>query len=219
MLLGTTALFAAEQTNRAARVLAETPGLVTLADDDGGRVEIFRHGQAARNLTFHGGAVIKQPIVEMIFLGDWKTPAAASRKADLQRHVEQIGTSESFQAMTAYGIRTTGILVSSRELDSSGVLNDLRIQSAINGGMSDGSLPLRDENVIRVIFLAPTLRSILRDHASGRDYHSYHSHVNLQDVNVRYVVVPYDADSASMSEAARQSLLRAIINPDGDGWY
>lgn len=219
MVAGTAALYAADAPNRAARVLADTPGLTTLADDDGGRVEIFRHGDATRTLTYHGGAVVKEPMVEMIFLGDWSAPSLAARKADLQKRVAQISTSERFQATSIYGIRTSGILVSTRQIEASGVLNDLRIQSKINAGMTDGSLPLRDENLIRVVFLAPGLRSILRDHAAGRDFHSYHSHVNLQDVNVRYVVVPYDQDAARMSEAAFQSFLHAIVNPDGDGWY
>ena len=108
MLLVTPLMAGAEEPNRAARVLAETPGLITLSDDDGGRVEVFRHGGAARELTFHGGAVVKEPIVEMIFLGDWTAPSAAARKADLQRRVGQISTSDSFQATSAYGVRTSG---------------------------------------------------------------------------------------------------------------
>src|ERR1700756_5723036 len=115
-LLVTPLMAAKDEPNRAARVLAETPGLITLADDDGGRVEVFRHGAAARQLTFHGGAVIREPLVEMIFLGDWSTPPAARRKAELQREVARISTSEAFQSAAAYGVRTTGLLLSSRDL-------------------------------------------------------------------------------------------------------
>ena len=219
MLLSTSLLAATDGPNRAARVLAETPGLRTLSDDDGGRVEAFRHGDSARELTFHGGAVVKEPIVEMIFLGDWTAPSSAARKAGLLRRVGQISTSDSFQATSAYGVRTSGLLLSSRDIAASGTLNDLRIQAKIDAGLADGSLPLRDENVIRLIFLAPGLQSVLKLSAGGRDYHSYHSHVQLQDINVRYVVVPYDQDLGRMADAARQSFLRAVVNPDGDGWY
>jgi hypothetical protein len=221
LMLLVTPLMAAtkDEPNRAARVLAETPGLITLADDDGGRVEVFRHGAAARQLTFHGGAVVKEPVVLMIFLGDWSTPSAAKRKADLQRQVGQISTSESFQSASAYGVRTTGLLLSSRDIAAGGSLNDLRIQSKIDAGMTDGSLSQRDENVIHLVFLSPALQSVLSSSVAGRDYHSYHSHVQLQDINVRYVVVPYDQDLGRMSEAAKQSFVRAVVNPDGDGWY
>ncbi len=218
-LLVTPLMAAKDQPNHAARVLADTPGLVTLADDDGGRVEVFRHGGASRELTFHGGAVIQDPMVEMIFLGDWTTPAAAARKAGLERQVARISSSESFQSVGAYGIRTSGLLLTSRTLPANGTLNDLRIQAKLDGGMTDGSLPGRDESLIRLIFLAPGLHSALRSSIPGRDYHSYHSHVQLQDVNVRYVVVPFDASADRMAEAATQSLLRAVVNPDGDGWY
>jgi len=219
LLLVTPLIAAKDQQNHAARVLADTPGLITLADDDGGRVEVFRHGGAARELTFHGGAVIKEPVVEMIFLGDWTAPSAAARRTELQRQVARISTSESFQSIAAYGVRTSGLLLTNRALPADGTVNDLRIQARLDAGMSDGSLPLRDENVIRLIFLAPALRSVLRSSLPGRDYHAYHSHVNLQDINVRYVVVPFDDDAERMGEAAKQSLLRAVLNPDGDGWY
>jgi hypothetical protein len=43
--------------------------------------------------------------------------------------------------------------------------------------------------------------------------------VQIDEVNVRYAVIPFDHDLNRISEAARQSLLSAIINPDGDGWY
>src|SRR6266849_3139152 len=92
-LLVTPLLAGTEEPNRAARVLAETPGLITLSDDDGGRVEVFRHGGALRELTFHGGSVIKEPMIEMIFLGDWTTPSAMARKSELQRQVSRISTS------------------------------------------------------------------------------------------------------------------------------
>ncbi len=219
MLLATSLLAATDGPNRAARVLAETPGLRTLSDDDGGRVEAFTHGDATRELTFHGGAVVKEPVVEMIFLGDWTASSSATRKAALLRRVGQIGTSDAFQATSAYGVRTSGLLLSSRDVAASGTLNNLRIQAKIDAGLADGSLPLRDENVVHLILLAPGLQSVLGSSAGGRDYHSYHAHVQLQDINVRYVVVPYDQDLGRMADAARQSFLRAVVNPDGDGWY
>jgi hypothetical protein len=218
-LLVTPLMAAKEEPNRAARVLAETPGLITLADDDGGRVEVFRLGGVPRERSFHGGAVIREPMIEMIFLGDWTAPAAAARKSELERQVAQISTSESFQATARYGVRTTGLLLSSRDLAASGKVNDLRIQAKLDAGMTDGSLPLRDENVVHLIFLAPALQSVLSASLAGRDYQSYHSHVQLQDINVRYVVIPYDQDLERMFNAAQQSFLRAVVNPDGDAWY
>src|SRR5258708_30571508 len=115
-LLVTPLLAGTEEPNRAARVLAETPGLITLSVNDGGRVEVFRHGGAARDLTFHGGAVVKEPVVEMIFLGDWSSAAAAARQAHLQRRVAQINSSGTVPATSAYGVCTSRLLLSSRAI-------------------------------------------------------------------------------------------------------
>ena len=98
-------------------------------------------------------------------------------------------------------------------------MNDLHIQAALDRAMSDGTLPMRDERVVDVVFLAPGVQSTLGGHRPQRDYDSYHSHFNAHDTDVRYVVVPFNQDAAMMKAAAAQSIVRAIINPDGDGWY
>ena len=61
--------------------------------------------------------------------------------------------------------------------------------------------------------------STFGEKTAGTDYASYHSHFHSHDVNVRYVVVPFHEDANVMNQAAAASLIRAIINPDGDGWY
>ena len=219
-LLGATASVAAPASqDRAARVLAATPGLLTLGDDDGGRVEIFRHGQPSRALTYHGGEVVRDPSIQLVFLGDWSAPSASARKAELRQRVEQISSSDSFQSLAARDVRTTGMLVSTSDVEASGRLNDLRVQSRIDAAMTAGSLPLRDENAIHLIFLAPGLKSTLSNHAAGSDYSAYHSHVQIHDMNVRYAVIPFEENLDRQSAAARETLLRAILNPDGDGWY
>ena len=218
-LAGATAFASTRSEDRASHVLAPTPGLITLADDDGGRVEVFRSGRAARTLTYHGGAVVRDPNVQIVFLGDWSSPFAAARRIELQQSVERISNSPSFQSASAYGVRTAGLLVSARDLAAAGSLNDLRIQSRIDAAMTAGTLPLRDDNAIHLVFLAPRLNSTLGNRAGGRDYLSYHSHVQIHEVNVRYAVVPFDESLERSVEAALQSLLSAIINPDGDGWY
>jgi len=116
-------------------------------------------------------------------------------------------------------VHTSGLLVSARDIAATGKLNDLHIHSRIDAAMTAGILPLRDDNAIHLIFLAPGLNFTLGNHAAGSDYHSYHSHVQINEVNVRYVVIPFDQDLKRISEATRESFLRAILNPDGDGWY
>src|SRR5260370_37037221 len=157
VLLGTSVIATADEPNRAARVLADTRGLVPRSDDEGGRVEVYRHGAASRQLTFHGGAVVREPILEIDFLGDWTAPSASTSKADLRQRTEQISASEAFQATAAYGIRTSGLLISSRNVAAEWKLNALRIQAKIDAGMATGSLSNCDANFTHLIFLVPDL--------------------------------------------------------------
>ena len=209
--LMTVTLASADEQPRHTRILADKPGLVTVFDNDGGKVEIFRHGEADRALEFHGGAVIHDPLVQLVFLGSrWHAPELAATKNALRSQLDRVALPD--------GIRPAA-MAGSVDIDAAGSMNDLRIQSALDRAMRDGALPMRDERVVYVVFVAPDVESTLGDHRPQRDYDSYHSHFNAHDVDVRYVVVPFSRDAAAMRTAAAKSVVRAIINPEGDGWY
>jgi len=209
--LMTFTLASAEEQPRHARILADKPGLATAFDDDGGKVEIFLHGEAGRTLEFHGGAVMHEPLMQVVFLGArWQQPELAGLKRNLQSHLERLAMPEGIHPAAAVG---------ARDIDAPGTMNDLAIQAALDRAINDGALPLRDERVVVVVFLAPDVHSTLGHHRPQRDYDSYHSHFNAHDTDVRYVVVPFNDDATTMKAAAATSTVRAIINPDGDGWY
>jgi len=207
----------AQPPQRVPRILEDKPGLVAVLDDDGGRVETFRRSDAPRELEFHGGAVIHEPLAHVVFLGDWS--AKPSLISELQRRIERLADSEQFRQIGAAGVRRPLALAGSRTLTAPKQINDLRIQAALADALHDGKLALRDENVIYVVFVAPGSDATLGGHEALRDFESYHSHFHAEDTNVRYVVVPFSGDLAAMTEVASKSLVRAIINPDGDGWY
>lgn len=197
----------AQEEPKQPRILVEKPGLVTVFDDDGGRVETYRRGEANRSIEFHGGAVIHAPIIQLLFLGTQWNDAA---KRALQQQIEKLAMPEKV---------SPAVIAGARVIAAPSSVNDLQIQSAIDRAMRDGALPLRDENVIYLIFLGADVKSTLGDHRPARDYDSYHSHFNAHDTNIRYVVVPFDESAAAMNAAAAKSVVRAVINPDGDGWY
>ena len=218
-LIATSAALAAPP-QREAKILVEKPGLAIAMDDDGGRVEIYHRSHAAREIEFHDGAIVREPLVELLFVGSlWETPQMKTRAESLRRAIDHLSASDAFNATHDRGVKTTALPITTRFLEGGVKMNDLHLQVLIDKAMSKGSLPSRDENTIYVLFLAPDIESSLGDHHAGSDYASYHSHFHTQDVNVRYVVVPFDTDNKSMSDAAGVSLIRAILNPDGDGWY
>jgi hypothetical protein len=189
------------------RILVDKPGLSALTDDDDGRVEVYRRGESDRALEFHGGATIHQPIIQLVFLGtNWSDDA----KRALQAKLEKVTMPDNVQP---------AVIAGARQIEAPQSVNDLKIQSVIDRAMRDGVLPMRDDNAIYIIFLGSNMQSTLGDHKPAHDYDSYHSHFNAHDTNVRYVVVPFDENAAAMGTAAAKSTLRAVINPDGDGWY
>ena len=219
-LIAASSMLAAPAAEREAKILAEKPGLVVASDDDGGRVELYHRSHAARELEFHGGPVVREPLVEVVFVGEsWLAPKLQSRAAALRAAVDHVSATDAFIGTRDRGVKATGLPITTRHLTGSAKMNDLHVQGMIDKAMHAGSLPSRDESTIYLIFLAPEIDSTLGDRHPVADYASYHSHFHTQDVNVRYVVVPYDADAKVMSDAAAASLIRAIVNPDGDAWY
>jgi hypothetical protein len=219
-LIAASSAIAAPHAEREAKILVEKPGLVVASDDDGGRVELYQRSHAAPEVEFHGGAVVRDPVVEILFVGDsWSKPELQARAAALRGAVDHVNATDAFIGTHERGVRASSLAITTRRLAGSAKMNDLHLQSAIDKAMQSGSLPSRDENTVYILFLAPDIASTLGDRRAGTDYASYHSHFHAQDVNVRYVVVPFDADAKSMGDAAAASLIRAIVNPDGDGWY
>lgn len=200
---------------RAPRILVEKPGLVTTLDNDGGRVELYARSHAARTLEFHGGAVVREPVVELLFVGTWEK----SRADVLRQAADHISATDEFQSTHERGVKATALPITARSLAGREKMNDLDVQSMIDRAIENGSLPSRSDDTIYVLFLSPEISSTLGEKNAGSDYASYHSHFHSHDVNVRYVVVPFHEDTNVMNQAATASLIRAIINPDGDGWY
>ena len=94
----------------------------------------------------------------------------------------------------------------------------LNVNVIVSLGAVGAQAARKASTTIPVVFVG-AIDSTLGDRHPAADYASYHSHFHTQDVNVRYVVVPFDADAKAMSDAAAASLIRAIVNPDGDAWY
>jgi hypothetical protein len=193
MILIASAIFAQpERPRRAARRV--------LADDDDGRVEAWRRGDAVAEAA--GENSIRQPLLQLIFAGaGWQSSA----RAEMTEALSRIAMPD--------GVKPAAIIGSS-DLAVAESVNDLAIQSEIERAMRDGSLPARDENVIYVVLLAPRVRSTLGAFSPGADYDSYHSHLHMHETNVRYVVVPWHENAALHREAAMNSTVRAVLNPD-----
>lgn len=97
-------------------------------DDDGGRVHVYRGGEAVGDVLFHGGPVVEDPSIHVLFAGTWmeqdqRSALLAVRRTDHHQNVRDLDR---------YGVRTFGFRVDSQNLPMpGGEVLDLDIQRAL----------------------------------------------------------------------------------------
>jgi hypothetical protein len=185
-----------------------------IRDEDGGRVRVFRGGEALGGALFHGGAVVEDPSIHVVFVGNgWNDE---SKRAILQK-ARAINRDAGFEGMAKYGVRTFGMRVSSTQIAGAGKdLGDLDVQRLLANAVESGRIQHVDENTIYLVALAPDVDASV---ASSRDWLSYHSEFHPTELPMRYVVVRTNLEPGRMSEAINASVYRALANPAGNGWF
>jgi len=184
-----------------------------ILDDDGGRVQVYRGGDATGEILFHGGEVLTDPSIHLLFAGNW--PEADRRPAlDDTGHLDR---DEKVRGLDRYGVRNFGFRIESQTLPmAGGELTDLDIQRALADEVEAGRIQHVDPNAVYVIMLDPTMQLAV---GGSRDWLSYHSQFHPTEVPMRYVVVRNGLDPAAMQAALHASIARTLVNPAGDGWY
>ena len=182
-------------------------------DDDGGRVHLYRGGEAVGDVLFHGGAVLEDPSIRVLFAGTWtddekRAALAAARRIDGEQRVRELDR---------YGVRTFGFRVASQTLSMpGGDLIDLDVQRALAGEVEAGRIQHVDPDAIYVVLLDRSMQASI---GGARNWVSYHSQFHPTELPMRYVVVRGGLDRAALQDAMRASISRALVNPEGDGWY
>jgi hypothetical protein len=216
-------------------VLEPAPAGTVVFDDDGGRVQIVpRRAAPPSEVSYHGGPVITGGTIQAIFLGSaWRDAGPRGRESQALEALVGRGLSEigEIGAIGASGAARSSDGLEARELTglaledpldplaAGGSISDLEIQARIDAIASGGERGPLDLHAVYVVFLAPGLRSTLGVSSSEHDFAAYHNHFHAAAGVVRYVVVPYDGELARWLENARRSLVQALVNPEGNGWY
>ncbi len=193
-------------------------------DNDGGRVHVYRGGQAVADVLFHGGPVIEDPRIEVLFVGDHWTDAA---RGAVLRNARSISTDARFQELARYGVGTFGMAVDTRIVprivmrsvsigSASAEMNDLDVQRALASAIESGRIQQQDENVVYLVMLDPTINAAVGE---TRDWQSYHSQFHPTDLAMSYTVVRGGLDENTLREAMYAGVARTLINPAGNGWY
>lgn len=182
-------------------------------DDDGGLVHVYRGGEAIGDILFHGGVVVEDPSIHVLFAGTWSD----SQKRAVMAAARRIDGDERVRNLDRYGVRTFGFRVASQALPlQGGEIMDLDIQRALLGEVESGRIQHVDPDAVYVVMLDPSMDPSL---SGTRDWLSYHSQFHPTELPMRYVVVRGTLDPSAQSEAMRASLSRALVNPAGNGWF
>ncbi|MBV8517410.1 MAG: hypothetical protein JO197_08410 [Acidobacteria bacterium] len=186
-----------------------------IGDEDGGRVRVYRGGAVlGDDALFHGGVVVEDPSVVIVFAGDrWD----AAHRAAVQRAVRSMSADAGFRDLDRYGVRTFGLRVNAVQLPEAGRdLSELDVQRLLANAVEDGRIQHVDENAIYLVMLDPAMDASI---ASDRDWRSYHSEFHPTDLAMRYVVARGGLDEAALGDAIHASVYRALVNPAGNGWF
>ncbi|MEO8034373.1 MAG: hypothetical protein ABI837_08055, partial [Acidobacteriota bacterium] len=185
-----------------------------IRDEDGGRVRVYRSGEFLGDALFHGGEVVEDPSINVVFAGDhWN----AAQRWSVLKTVRDMSSDAGFQQLDRYGVRTFGLRVNSLQLAWAGKdMTDLDVQRLLNTAVEEGRIQHVDENAIWLVVLDRETEASI---ASNRDWLSYHSQFHPTDLAMRYVVVRGKLDGAQLRDAIDASVYRALVNPAGNGWF
>jgi hypothetical protein len=191
-------------------------------DDDGGKAQIVPRGPAATAATakkYHGGAVMKSIQQVTIFLGEgWAKNDVRVREAALGDLLVNNGGLAA--ALEAQKIKTSPATPTADDFSAVNEVNDLAIQRKLAQMLDDKAIPPPTASTIYVVYLGPGVNSTLGGLKGGVNYAAYHNIVHLNAGEVRYVVVPFDADTANQRTAASRAFTEAGENPHLiDGWF
>lgn len=156
-----------------------------------------------------------------IFLGSgWGDPETRLRESALSDLLSDQVSAQAAE-MRQHNIASLRAVPSQEDFSdlSKAPINDLFIQGKLSELLQNKAIPVPNPTAIYVVFLGPGVCSTLGGLKAGEGYSAYHNFVNLDDGEVRYVVVPFHEDFALQTAAASRAFAEAALNPNGTGWF
>lgn len=182
-------------------------------DDDGGKAQIVPKGLAAASAKkYHGGAIMKSVQQVSVFLGEgWAKNDVRSRQAGLSDLL--VNNSALVTALASQKIRTSQAAPVADDFSAVNGVNDLDIQRKLGEMLDNKAIPAPTASTIYVVYLGPGVSSTLGGLKGGIEYAAYHNVVHVEAGEVRYVVVPFEAETTTHRAAASRAFAEACENP------
>jgi len=199
-------------------------------DDDGGRVFLITRGRNKElaTLEFHGGEVINQPRQVSIFLGNgWTQAGIRAREAGLSDMLAGLEGSVEGTELTRHGVSKPDQPAlqfeepwqSEQAGDVEPVISDLQVQQVLSALIENRGIVHPDEKVVFAIFLSPELKSTIGGLLGRKHYVAYHNFFHIDGAEVTYMVMPFEPNQKAARSIATDALVRAVLNPSGNGWF
>jgi hypothetical protein len=194
-------------------------------DDDGGRVQIVPLlPEAPHSLRYHCGPLLLKPRIVPVLLGAaWQHADQQERIATLSRGLEALTRTGDFRELEEYGVAAAAVPVLSpvevTGLTTEAQVSDLEIQHHLDQLISRSGPTVSAGETLYVVFVGPLTTSLLGNKVGGSEYLAYHNHFHGSRGVVRYVVASHQDSLEQMMGAVHSSVMNAILNPEGDGWY
>lgn len=197
-------------------------------------------GAPVPHLQNHGGPVIGSVEVVPIYWGaEWASNINAPLASQLDKFFDFIVTSSYMDLLHEYSTATTQIQ-HGRRLTSAHVsksepgtvtpsgrqVTNAQVQTALQGWITDYTVPATTVNTLYFIFLPPNVVSISFETQScaAKGFCGYHDHIG----KIYYAVIPYANCPGcvfpgqfldTLTEVASHELAEAITDPELSAWW
>jgi hypothetical protein len=193
-------------------------------------------------IAYHGGAVMAQPNVYVIWYGNWNqannTDTAAGQQI-VRDFLHAVGGSPYFAINTLYSTNSTlinGAVTFAGETTDSGSqgtkLSDATVQAIVNRAITNSSLPKDTAGVYFVL----TSSDVTESSGFCKSYCGWHTHATLATADIKYSFVGNSAKCLSACAAQTNSpnsnagvdgmvsvvaheLEETTTDPDLNAWY
>jgi hypothetical protein len=193
------------------------------------------------SVTYHGGPLLHNPGIEVIYYGSqWRTdPTLAAQASQINTFLQTIAASEYLGMLAEYAVGKGTLLDSAVDnATASSTTDDTVLQKGLVADINSGLVHFPDLNRVYFIFTPPgtevtfTSNGVL--HTSGTEpnlphFAAYHAAVLAKPKNVYSAIIPYPggvngsaggiAIFDQLTIAASHELAEAATDPDtANGW-
>ena len=186
---------------------------VPFHDDDDHRIQIVPGDTARMRYRHHGGDLLCKPRQYDVFVGtEWKTSAPA--RNTLSQVTARIDAAGLCRAQAQAPVPT--VAEYSENVDSK--FSDLRVQALLNSMIDSHKVPVPSASSLYVLFLDSSIQLTIGEKHGEGEFLAYNNHFHGDHGEVRYVVVPFDSNTAREKRTAARAILNTLANPEGSPW-